>query len=80
MQVSTSAYYAWVNSKSRPFDATNFKLKSIIKETFYEYKQTLGSRRMVIELAKKNVHVGRYKIRAMMRKLRLKARYPKRYL
>lgn len=52
MQVSSSAFYAWQNATTKPFDALGFNLDSAVQNTFKSHKMTLGSRRMVTELAK----------------------------
>lgn len=79
MQVSSSAFYAWQNAPMKPFDTSGFILDCAVQNTFNTHKMTLGSRRMVTELAKKNIIIGRYKARSTMRKLGLAARYPKKY-
>ncbi|WP_413702366.1 IS3 family transposase [Psychromonas sp. KJ10-10] len=79
MKVSSSAFYDWIHAPIKPFDAPEFHLDSAVKSTFKEHKMTLGSRRMVTELAKKNIVIGRFKARSTMRKLGLVARYPKKF-
>ena len=79
MQVSSSAFYSWKNTPDKPFDATEFNLDVAMKDMFKEHKMILGSRRMVTELAKKNIVIGRYKARSMMRRLGLVARYPRKF-
>lgn len=79
MQVSSSAFYAWENTAIKPFDTLGFNLDCTVKNTFKTHRMTLGSRRMVTELAKQNIVIGRYKARSTMRKLGLVARYPKKY-
>ena len=69
MRVSSSAFYSWQSAPAKPFDVSGFNLVFAIKSTFKEHKMTLGSRRMVTELAKKNIVIGRYKARSAMRQL-----------
>ena len=79
MQVSSSAFYDWQHAPIKPFDTSGFNLDSAVESTFKTHIMTLGSRRMVTELAKQNIVIGRYKARSTMRKLGLVARYPKKY-
>ena len=79
MKVSSSAFYEWTHAPMKLFDSPAFHLDSAVKSTFKEHKMTLGSRRMVTELAKKNIVIGRFKARSAMRKLGLVARYPKKF-
>ena len=53
MRVSTSAYYAWVNSPDRQDRAKEeSELKETIKQIFYENKQVYGTRRISDSLSK----------------------------
>ena len=79
MQVSSTAFYDWQNAPIKPFDTSGFNLDNAVQNTFKTHRMTLGSRRMVTELAKQNIVIGRYKARSIMRKLGLVARYPKKY-
>ena len=54
-------------------------LESLMRSIFKKSKETYGSRRMVKELESKGRHVGRYRVRTLMRKLELRAKTPKRY-
>lgn len=80
MQVSTSAYYAWVR---RPEDTDNSvkrkQLEQQAEKIFAESKNSYGSRRLSDALKKADFSVGRYKARRIMAALNLKARYPKRF-
>ncbi len=80
MQVSTSAYYAG-SKQPETTEKTNEnkKLETKIRQILDDFKQTYGSRRLVGELHKAGFKVGRYKVPALMKKLGLKPRYPKRF-
>lgn len=54
-------------------------LESLMRSIFKASKETYGSRRMVKELETKGHHVGRYRVRRLMRKLELRAKTPRRY-
>ncbi len=80
MQVSTSAYYAWIKQPETPNKVEQEKtLETKVSELFYAYKQAYGSRRLSDALKKAGFTVGRYKVRRMMADLGLSARYPKRF-
>ncbi|WP_082410018.1 IS3 family transposase [Methylomonas koyamae] len=80
MQVSTSAYYAWLKA---PQDGDNKrqdqKLAENVRQIFTDNKQCFGSRRLADRLQKQGFAVGRFKTRRIMRDLKLKVRYPKRF-
>jgi len=50
-----------------------------MRSVFNKSKETYGSRRMVKELESKGHQVGRYRVRRLMRKLKLRAKTPRRY-
>lgn len=80
MQVSTSAYYAWLKA---PHDDDNprqdRKLAEKVRQIFIDNKQSFGSRRLADRLQKQGFAVGRFKTRRIMQELKLKVRYPKRF-
>ncbi|TPQ26990.1 hypothetical protein C2U68_09915 [Methylomonas koyamae] len=77
MQVSTSAYYAWLKA---PQDNDNQrqdqKLAEKVRQLFIDNKQSFGSRRLADRLQKQGFAVGRFKTRRIMRDLKLTVRYP----
>ncbi|WDE08083.1 IS3 family transposase [Thalassomonas viridans] len=78
MEVSSSAFYDWCNRPIAPDNRQN-SLDEDARKLFTEHRQTLGSRRMVKELIKLGHQVGRFKVRRMMARLGLIARYPKKF-
>jgi len=58
MNVGTSSFYTWQNKPKNVIDINRFQFDVTVKETFKEHKMTLGSRRMVSELAKKGSLLG----------------------
>ena len=80
MRVSRSGFYTYLdrfkNSKDRPDEAA---LKRKIKEIFDKSRGSYGSRRLVKQLISVGHHIGRYKVRRIMRQLGLKAKTPKRF-
>jgi len=78
MQVSRSAYYSWRSSGDQPAQQVS-ALEAKLKSLFEESKKTYGSRRLAKELTSVGFPVGRYKVRRLMEKMKLTARYPKRF-
>jgi len=80
MEVSTSAFYAWVK---KPGDTDKIREKEVLetkaRQLFNENKQTYGYRRLSDALGKVGIKSGYYQVRHLMARLGLKARYPKRF-
>lgn len=80
MQVSTSAYYAWARQPEATAKAkAGQALEQRVAQIFEDSKQTYGSRRVLDELKKLGIPVGRHKVCSVMAKLGLQPRYPKRF-
>ena len=80
MQVSRSGFYDYRRHyQGQSHDPTQQALESRIKAIFKESKGTYGSRRILEKLKAEGHHIGRYRVRSLMRKLKLKAKTPKRY-
>ena len=80
MQVSRSGFYGYYRHyQDQSHDPTQQALESRIKAIFKESKGTYGSRRILEKLKAEGHHIGRYRVRSLMRKLKLKAKTPKRY-
>jgi transposase InsO family protein len=79
MRVSTSYFYAWSKKPESTDKKTQQKqLESKACQLFEENKSIYGSRRLSEAFIKEAIQVGRFKARRLMKKLGLKARYPKR--
>ena len=81
MKVSRSGFYDYL----RRFDPNDINhdhegpLKARIKTIFKESKSSYGSRRVLKKLLSEGHQIGRYKVRRIMRELKLKPKSPKRY-
>lgn len=65
--VHPSGYYAWVQRPERePTDEERALLKAM-RAIHTNQKHTVGSRRMVEELRREHMHIGRHKARRLMR-------------
>lgn len=80
MKVSTSAYYDWLKvPKDSDNDQQDQKIAETARQIFIDNKQCFGSRRLADRLQKQGFTVGRFKMRRIMRELKLQVRYPKRF-
>lgn len=80
MQVSTSAFYAWVKAPISTAKKTQQKqLEAKTLQLFEENKKTYGARRLSDAFKKEGFQVGRFKTGRLMAKLGLQVRYPKRF-
>jgi len=79
MEVSHSAYYEWNQKPEAEEMQVPSPLEKRMTKLFEDHKQRLGSRRMKTELHKEGFIVGRFKVRRLMAKQGLIARYPRRF-
>jgi transposase InsO family protein len=80
MQVSRSGFYGYCrHNQDRSYDQTQPALESRVKAIFKESKCTYGSRRILEKLKAERHHSGRYRVRSLMRKLKLMAKTSKLY-
>ena len=78
--MSTSAYYEWLKApQERDKDQQDQKVAEKARQIFLDNKQCFGSRRLANQLQKQGFIVGRFKMRRIMRDLKLQVRYPKRF-
>lgn len=78
MEVSASAFMYGVNNR-KTAKKQKQRLEDKVTQIFIENKQSYGSRRLSDQLKKQGIEVGRYKTRQVMRNLKPKVRFPKRY-
>ena len=72
MQVSKSGYYDWLKRPAVIISIDTLKLYRRIRQLFEKSRGSLGNREMVKKLRKEGYQVGRYLVRKIMRRLRLK--------
>lgn len=77
MEVSRSAYYNWLRHPEVP--PRDEELKEKISALFQKSRNTYGSRRLVKGIKEEGYSISRFKVRRLMKELRLEVRYPKRY-
>lgn len=72
MEVSPSGYYAWRKRPVQLISANELMLYRRAKALFKASRQSLGSRELAKKLREEGFAVGRYRVRTLMRKLKLK--------
>jgi putative transposase len=72
MQVSTSAYYAWLKRPGQLISADVLHLHRRMKVLFEQSRESLGSREMMKKLREEGIQIGRYKVGKLMKRLNLK--------
>jgi len=80
MRVSRSGFYDYRRHyKNRTQNQEQRALEALMRSIFNASKATYGSRRIVEKLNSQGHNVGRYRVRSLMRKLKLRAKTPRRY-
>ena len=72
MRVSSSAYYAWKKRPGQLIGAETLHLHRRMKALFKQSRNSLGSREMMKKLREEGFQIGRYKVRNLMKRLKLK--------
>jgi transposase InsO family protein len=73
MKVSTSAYYAWRSKREPTIEAEEVFQAAQVKDCFEEHRCRYGARRIVAELKSRDIKIGRFKVRRLMREQNLVA-------
>ena len=79
MQVSRSAYYAWLKRPAKLITAKELHLYRCAKALFTASRNSLGSRELSKNLRKEGFIIGRYRTQTLMRKLNLKVQQRVKY-
>lgn len=72
MSVSKSGYYDWYKRPAKVINLDTLTLYRRVRHLFKKSRGSLGSREMVKRLRKEGYQVGRYLVRKIMQRLRLK--------
>lgn len=70
--MSKSGYYDWLKRPANVISLDTLKLYRRVRRLFEKSRGSLGNREMMKKLRKEGYQVGRYAVRKMMRRLRLK--------
>jgi transposase InsO family protein len=71
LKVSRSGYYEWATRKKPETDSAEEALKARLVRIFRESRCTYGNRSIRKALAKEGVHVGKKRVRRLMKQLKL---------
>jgi len=74
MQVKYGSYYTWTIKSTKAIPLEELELRCTIKELFDSSRQSLGNRMMVKNLQLKGFTIGRYKVRKLMKSMKLKVK------
>lgn len=72
MGVGKTAYYDWKCSPKSTLSGDTLRLYRRMKRLFEQSRNSLGSREMMKKLREEGIHIGRYRVRKLMRKLGLR--------
>ncbi len=78
MEVSRSAYHAYMRGKSYVPSAAKAAIGEQVKAVFYQHRRRYGTRRIAAQLKAEGVGAGRFAVRSQMRRLNLRAIAPRR--
>jgi hypothetical protein len=79
MEVSKSAYHAYVRGQSHALSAKKAETGERVKDVFYRHRRRYGTRRIAAQLKAEGVRAGRFAVRSQMRRLGLRAIAPRRF-
>lgn len=74
--LSRTAYYRYVRGGSYQLTAEKKNNQQMVEQVFAKHKRRYGSRRIIAELKEQGFIIGRYQMRALMKRSGLKAIQP----
>ncbi len=77
--VTRSSYYAWCAHPSSEHSQTDRQLKEKVRQIFEDSRQTYGTRRIKVVLAKQGMQVSRKRIGRLMRAMKLACRTKRKF-
>jgi len=80
LNISRSAYYAWLCQEKLPDDPAEAETEKAITQCFWEHRRRYGVRRLVPELWARGREVTHYQVRQVMKKYGLKAIQPRSFV
>lgn len=66
MEVSRSAYHAYMRNKSYVTSAAKAAIGEQVKDVFYQHRRRYGTRRIAAQLKAEGVRAGRFAVRSQM--------------
>lgn len=80
MQVNRSSFYSYQSGQTYCGNAARKEKSQLVEDMFNLHRKRYGSRRIMKALHHKEVKIGRYQVRSLMKELRLKALQPKSFV
>lgn len=77
LEISRSAYYAWLEASVTKRELEDRELVTKVQEVFIHHRQRYGSRRIAAELSERGIACGRRRASRLMKMQELKAIQPK---
>lgn len=77
LDVSRSGFYAWRSGRESKREAQDKKLVPIVQEIFWHHRRRYGARRIVAELARRDIAVGPARVARLLKTQGLRAIQPK---
>lgn len=74
--LSRTAYYRYLRGASYQLNAEKENNQQLVEQVFAKHKRRYGSRRIIAELKDKGYLIGRYQVRAIMKRVGLQAIQP----
>ena len=78
--LSRTAYYRYLRGASYQLNAEKENNQQLVEQVFAKHKRRYGSRRIMAELKDNGYLIGRYQVRAIMRRVGLQAIQPKSFV
>ena len=78
--LSRTAYYRYLRGASYQLNAKKENNQQLVEQVFAKHKRRYGSRRIMAELKDNGYLIGRYQVRAIMRRVGLQAIQPKSFV
>ena len=78
--LSRTAYYRYLRGGSYQLTAEKKNNQQMVEQVFAKHKRRYGSRRIIAELKEQGFIIGRYQMRALMKRSGLKAIQPKSFV
>lgn len=78
--LSRTAYYRYLRGDSYRLNSEKENNQQLVEQVFAKHKRRYGSRRIIAELKDKGYLIGRYQVRAIMKRIGLQAIQPKSFV
>ena len=80
LDVSRAGYYAWVHASKRPLKSGGVDLETEVEKIYKEHRGRYGSPRVLLELARRGIHVGKRRVEKVMRERGMVGRTRRRFV